>query len=267
MKKPIRPLLTYAATGLLTLLLAGCPAPAAGPNGPSTSDISLSTNGGILTGSGTNWTYDMGYVPQYTIETAEPTLKNSGTSSFSATVSITGPNASDFSSSNTSQFTVNPNSSYSFTTAGFFPTAATGTQETATLTITPTNGTPIVVSLKGTSGNSFQAFDGRGVQVISSTASYTIYRGTTTFSITNAASSTSTITFPSTSPVAISGTGYSVESQPSLSPLAAGGSTSYNISDTNPTTGNLGTITIIAQDSTTNALFSITFNVVDSNAP
>jgi len=209
----------------------------------------------------------MGYVPQFTGETVQPTLKNSSTSSFTATVSISGTNAADFSSSNAGQFTVNANSSYSFTTAGFFPTAPTGTQETATLTITPTSGTPIVVSLKGTSGNSFQAFDAAGTQVTSSTSTYTIYRGTSGLSIANAVSSTSTITFPTTTPVSISGTGYTIQSQPSLTPLTPDSSVTYNISDSNSTNGNLGYITIIAQDSTTNALFSMTFNVVDTGAP
>jgi len=121
--------------------------------------------------------------------------------------------------------------------------------------------------LKGDIGKLLPAFDAAGTQVTSSTSTYTIYRGTSGLSIANAVSSTSTITFPTTTPVSISGTGYTIQSQPSLTPLTPDSSVTYNISDSNSTNGNLGYITIIAQDSTTNALFSMTFNVVDTGAP
>jgi len=207
---------------------------------------------------------DAGTIPQYTTENVTFTVTNTGSGAFTATGTQSFTN-NDFSTNIGGSFTVEPGASNSFV-GSFTPTNPSG-QETGTLTLTPTSGSPIVISLKGTPDQSFLVYNGAtnaSPQVTNTTGPYSACNSAT-FSIYNA--STSNVTLSGVSPfVAISGAGsadFSVSTPPTSSINHGVGPVVFVVS---ATAGGGGTVTatITGVDSATGATFTFPVQIADS---
>jgi hypothetical protein len=262
--------LIYAAAAAMIVLtvfaFVGCTPAGSG----DTETISISASAGKLTGSGTSWAFDAGSVPQDTTETITFTVTNTTALDFLATGSQAFTPSDDFTDSiGVFYLDVAANSTNTFT-GGFSPTGTLDSPETGTLTLTPSTGSPITITLRVTPVGSFVVQDPSLTPITPTVQGQLPYGSTQTFTITNN-SPTATITLTGApNYVTISGVGYSVYSQPvdvDLQPTNSippnGGSVTFDIQDTNSSGGNIGTINIMGADSTNNASFSFTGSIFD----
>jgi hypothetical protein len=259
--------LIYAAAAASMVVaifaLVGCTPAGSGDTGT----ISISSSAGTLTGSGVSWTFDAGIVPQYTTETITFTVTNTTSLDFLATGSQAFTSG-EFTDSIGGAFDVAANSTNTFT-GSFAPTGTPDSPETGTLTLTPTVGSPITITLKVTPDASFAVMDAQfvPVQITPTVQGVTYYGSPQTFTINNN-SATATITLTGgPNFVAITGPGYSVSGQPGSATILPGGSATFQIQNTISINGYIGTLTISGVDSATNAAFTFTGSVTDTNVP
>ena len=250
------------------VVLFGCSGPStAGGTFVISSSGGLTASSGTLSNTGGNWSFDAGTIPQYTTENVTITVTNSGSGDFVAQGSASFTPSGDFATSLGGSFTVKAHSSNSFTVS-FTPASFPG-PESGTLTLSPSGGNPIAISLTVATDQAFQLFDVSRSQIIPGTPGsvYTGEGGTSNgLYIYNADNGSTSISLTGSPYVSISGTGYSVNTQPPPTdfPLTYDNSAYIYLTDSNSTGGNLATITISGTDSTTNAPFVFTCTVVDN---
>jgi hypothetical protein len=254
-----------AGLAALALVLAGC---AAASSSGGTAILGISSPLGALSGSGTSWSFDAGTVPQYATATFTFTVTNTGSADFTATGSQSFSPSGDLADSLSGSFSVAAHSSNTFTVS-FSPSAKPGSAETGSLTLTPPDGAPISISLTVTPDASFQVYDPNGTQLVPSIQGSWTAGASETLTITNGTRN-ATITLTG-APVSVSGTGYTVGSQPvngqllPTSTIGPGNAVTFGVADGNGRTssGNVGTITISGINSVTNTPFSFVASVVD----
>jgi hypothetical protein len=244
---------------MMALALVGCPT-ATLSSGGGTPGIRSSS--GTLSGASGSWSFDAGAVPQYTTDTVTFTVTNSTSTDFNATGSQTFTPSGDFSDSLSGSFDVAAQSSNSFT-GSISPTGTPGTPETGAVTLTPSSGTPITINLKVTPDTSFQVKDPFGTQIIPPAQGQFYTSFTLGMSIVNN-SSTATITLTGgPNYVTITGTGYSVYTEPASATIPPLGTATFQIQDANSSSGNVGTITISGVNSLSSAPFTFVGSIVD----
>lgn len=226
--------------------------------------LSITASAGALSQTGDDWTFDAGTIPQYTTENVTFTVKNTGSAAFTAqgTASFT---SNDFATSLSGTFTVQPGASNTFV-GSFTPTGSSG-EETGTLTLTPTSGSPIVINLKGTPDQSFQVYLGvpDGGTLITNTASAVSISCGTGFTLNN--SDTSTITLSGSSPfLTISGDAsafVSVFNAPASATISGSSSETFSL-EAGGGIGHTGMVTFTGTDDATGASFTFSIPIVSA---
>jgi hypothetical protein len=251
--------MSFLAIAVVAVLVAlsGCSANSLGASTYIIGNITVSS--GTLSGTGATWTLDAGTVPRYTTENVTFTVTNTGSAVFTATGTQSFTN-SDFATNISGSFTVQPGASNTFI-GSFTPTNASG-QETGTLTLTPSSGTPIVINLKGTADQSFQILDVTLTQITNTSTIVTPFgvSCSTLLHINNAGSSTITLT--SNPYVIVSGSAipYVSATQPTLATIAGSTSEPFHLGAAGGQ-GIPGVVTITGTDSATGAPFTFSFSV------
>ena len=255
----------FLAVFPIILVLSGCSAGTAGGSYVISASGGVTASAGTLSNSGGTWTFDAGAVPQYTTESITFTVKNTGSAAFTAQGTVNFTN-SDFAANIGGTFTVPAGSSNTFV-GSFTPTNSSG-QETGTLTLTPTSGSPIVISLKGTADQAFQVFDTHGspIQVTNtSTTSMPISIPNSSYQFTIKVVGSSTTTLTSSPNVVVSGAGssaLSVVTQPVSSTVTSSAPQTFDLQGSVCSPAPPATVTIAGTDSAnTTGGFTFSFQV------
>jgi hypothetical protein len=243
----------------LVIALSGCPSASLSGGSP---DISITASSGILTaGAAGTWVLDAGYVARKTIDVVTFKVTNSGSADFAATGSASFTN-NDFALGISGTFTAPAGGSNSFT-GSFTPTDVLGNQETGTLILNPTNGSPITIQLKGTSGppSFMSVIDTVGLPITDAPGTVT-QQGPNTFQINNG--TLNTITLTGNPLIGISNAAeFTLGTSPSTTIGGDGGSTTFGINDLNGN-GATTTVTITGQESVSGTFF-FTFALDDQS--